>query len=139
VLALVLYANFNLLIAFHKLVTPIFSQNNGMRAFSDWFFYTVDSLIGYLMFILMAFLSFIGVVSVLQMKLLFNDSFSENVKHAKIGRAMREQKIGVVAQAAPAGAVAGSQALTSARPSTAASAATGITVQTMVMSERRYM
>lgn len=62
-----------------QVVTPLMSQNNTVRAFSDWFYYSIDSLIGYIMFILLGLLSFIGITGILQMKLLFNDTFSEQV------------------------------------------------------------
>lgn len=65
--------------AFHRIMTPLFSQNNTVRSFVDWFYYVLDSLIGYLMFTIMALLSFIGIMHVLQMRLLFNETFSEQV------------------------------------------------------------
>lgn len=77
-----------------QFVTIAFSQSNNTRAFVDSFYYTVDQAIGYIMFVLIAFLSFLGVVGVLQMKLLFNDAFAQTAGHARIARAMIDNKVG---------------------------------------------
>ncbi|KAG2500666.1 hypothetical protein HYH03_001432 [Edaphochlamys debaryana] len=93
-LCVILWANFQLLVAFHRFVTVAYSQNNAMRAFVDSFHYTVDQIIGYTLFVLIAMLSFLGVFSVLQMKILFNDAFAQTAGHARIARAMKDNKVG---------------------------------------------
>ncbi|KAJ9526929.1 hypothetical protein QJQ45_025369 [Haematococcus lacustris] len=135
---IVIYANWNLLVSFHKLATPMLSQNNNVRAFSDWFFYTVDSMIGYLMFILMALLAFIGVVGLLQMKLLFNETFSEQVKHAKIGRAMKEQKVGFDNSRGSQPVAAPSAAVPDRVVSAGTVASMAVSIRSINQSEHRY-
>lgn len=91
-----------------QFVTVALSQNNSMRAFVDSFYYTVDQVIGYTLFICIAFLSFIGVVGVLQMKILFNDAFAQTAGHARIARAMKDNKVGFDMRSnKPAGGKAG--------------------------------
>ncbi|KAL6745812.1 1,3-beta-glucan synthase component-domain-containing protein [Haematococcus lacustris] len=135
---IVIYANWNLLVSFHKLATPMLSQHNNVRAFSDWFFYTVDSMIGYLMFILMALLAFIGVVGLLQMKLLFNETFSEQVKHAKIGRAMKEQKVGFDNSRGSQPVAAPSAAVPDRVVSAGTVASMAVSIRSINQSEHRY-
>ena len=60
-----------------RIATVAFSQNNTMRAFVDAGFFVIDTMIGYVMFIMISILSFIGIVHILQMKLLFNDTFAQ--------------------------------------------------------------
>lgn len=86
---LILYADFHLLIAVHKLAVVAASQNHAVRAFVDSFYYTIDSMVGYIMFMLIGLLSFIGVVGWVQMKLLFNDAFAQSAQHGKIAKAMK--------------------------------------------------
>jgi 1,3-beta-glucan synthase len=76
-----------------QFVTIAFSQNNTMRAFVDSFHYTVDQLIGYVLLAVIALLSFIGVVGAMQMKILFNDAFAQTAGHARIARAMKDNKV----------------------------------------------
>eukprot|EP00967_Tisochrysis_lutea_P158182 scaffold322635_cov18-Tisochrysis_lutea.AAC.2 len=60
-----------------QIAVVVFSQNRTFRAFSDTYHYAIDTGIGYTMFAIMGMLSFVGFVGALQMKMLFNDSFSE--------------------------------------------------------------
>jgi hypothetical protein len=92
-LGIIIYANLNLLIAFHRFASAAFSQNGFMRSFVDIGFYAVDSLIGYSMFVLMGLLAFIMLPGILQMKLLFNDAFSQTANMGKIAKAMKEAKV----------------------------------------------
>ncbi len=55
-----------------------------MREFVDSGFYVIDVLVGYAMFGILALLSFVGVVNLLQSKLLFNEAFSQSVQTARI-------------------------------------------------------
>ncbi len=111
-------------------MTVAFSQNNSMRAFVDSFYYTVDQVIGYLLFILIAFLSFLGVVGVLQMKILFNDAFAQTAGHARIARAMKDNKVGFDTRGKTAGKPAGG----GAGPSGA-----GMQPRSLQTSEHKYM
>jgi hypothetical protein len=64
-----------------QVINVVFSHHRRLRGISDNVFYTYDLLIGYTMFALAGFFSFLGFMSILQMKLLFNDSFSQKVSH----------------------------------------------------------
>lgn len=92
-IAIIIYANLNLVIAFHRFATAAWSQNSYMRSFCDIVFYTYDTLIGYMMFVLLGLLAFLGLPGILQMKLLFNDAFSKTANYSKIARAMKEAKV----------------------------------------------
>ncbi|KAG1659988.1 hypothetical protein FOA52_009662 [Chlamydomonas sp. UWO 241] len=135
-ICIVLYANFMLLIAFWRFSTVAFGQNNALRGFCDSLYYGIDSVIGYLMFIIIALLAFLGVPSILQMRLLFNDSFAKSANYGKIAKAMKDAKIGggYSNHAAP-------PLPSVSRPGSAQSDASRATfdVRSAVRSEHRYM
>lgn len=118
-----------------------------MRAFVDSFYYTIDQIIGYIMFILIALLSFLGVVGVLQMKILFNDAFAQTAGHARIARAMKDNKVGFDTRSGPKGRKGGraggdgasAGAASVAAPSTVGGASSNWEVRSIVTSEHRYM
>lgn len=136
---IILYANLQLLIAFHRFATAAWSQNSYMRAFADTGYYTIDTIIGYIMFIILGLLAFLGLPGILQMKLLFNDAFSKTANYGKIAKAMKEAKIGSGGN--------GNALPALSRPGSAQSGATSVTektsksfdVRSMVRSEHRYM
>eukprot|EP00198_Chlamydomonas_reinhardtii_P003824 XP_001693160.1 glycosyl transferase [Chlamydomonas reinhardtii] len=80
----VAYANLMLLIMFHKAATYLFTQNNAVRDFVDAGYYIIDLMVGFAMFAVLALLSFVGIVALLQSKLLFNEAFSQSVQTARI-------------------------------------------------------
>ncbi len=63
--------------------------------------------------------------------------FIPQVKHSKIGRALKDQKVGF--DASKQGGPHGSAVPGSARVQSAASGATAFTLRSMVQSEHRYM
>lgn len=63
-----------------QITTVVFSQNRAWRSFSDTYHYSIDLGIGYTMFAIMGIFSFSGFMGAFQMKMLFNDSFSEKVR-----------------------------------------------------------
>ncbi|GIL75226.1 hypothetical protein Vretimale_7896 [Volvox reticuliferus] len=138
-LCIILYANFQLLVAYHKFVTVALSQNNKMRAFVDSFYYTVDQVIGYTLFVLIAFLSFLGVVGVLQMKILFNDAFAQTAGHARIARAMKDNKVGFDMRGKPVGKPGGGGKMSGAGGAAGSGAAGGLQARSLVTSEHKYM
>jgi len=69
------------------------SQNRTFRALSDVYHYAIDTGIGYVMFSIMGILSFVGFVGALQMKMLFNDSFSEKVRAVAAVRLANTQMV----------------------------------------------
>lgn len=110
-----------------------FSQNNAIRAFCDVGYYAIDLTVGYIMFVLMSLLAFLGLPAILQMRLLFNDSFAQMASYGKIAKAMKEAKIGFAPQSQLHGEPM-------SRPGSAETAKTrGFEVQSMVKSEHRYM
>jgi 1,3-beta-glucan synthase len=132
-ICIILYANFNLVVFFHRFAMCVMSQNNVMRSFVDTGFYIMDSAVGYTMFVIIALLSFLGLPGILQMKLLFNDSFSKMASYGKIAKAMREAKIGYNPAQQPL------PSLVTRPPSGESVATRGFDVKTMVKSEHRYM
>ncbi|GLI62082.1 hypothetical protein VaNZ11_004642 [Volvox africanus] len=138
-LCIILYANFQLLVAYHKFVTVALSQNNTMRAFVDSFYYTVDQVIGYTLFLLIAFLSFLGVVGALQMKILFNDAFAQTAGHARIARAMKDNKVGFDMRGKAPGKPGGGGKPFGAGGAAGSGAAGGLQARSLVTSEHKYM
>lgn len=143
-LVIILYANFNLLLAYHKFVSVTFSQFNSMRSFVDSFHYTCDEAIGFVMFVVIAFLSFLGFVSWLQMKLLFNDAFAQTAGNARIAHAMIDNKVGFDSRkggrkGGAQGNAASNGAPSSAVPSSVGASSNHWEVRSLVTSEHRYM
>eukprot|EP00798_Chlamydomonas_sp_ICE-L_P008246 gene8246-1515_t len=89
VLALFMFANLMVLIAVHKASTCVYSQNNVIRDFCDSGYYVIDHAVGYLMFFILLIMSFVGIFQLLQSKLLFNESFSQDVAFSRIHNAVK--------------------------------------------------
>eukprot|EP00201_Polytomella_parva_P021635 CAMPEP_0175046592 /NCGR_PEP_ID=MMETSP0052_2-20121109/5116_1 /TAXON_ID=51329 ORGANISM="Polytomella parva, Strain SAG 63-3" /NCGR_SAMPLE_ID=MMETSP0052_2 /ASSEMBLY_ACC=CAM_ASM_000194 /LENGTH=743 /DNA_ID=CAMNT_0016310355 /DNA_START=1211 /DNA_END=3442 /DNA_ORIENTATION=- len=85
----VCYANMVMLVAFHRFAVFLDPSNDLLRQFVDYGFYAIDMIVGFVMISLLALLSFIGVVGILQSKLLFNDSFAQTVNTTRISKALR--------------------------------------------------
>ncbi|KAG2442264.1 hypothetical protein HXX76_002351 [Chlamydomonas incerta] len=86
----VAYANLMLIIMFHKAATYLFTQNNAVRDFVDAGYYLIDLMVGFAMFAVLALLSFVGIVALLQSKLLFNEAFSQSVQTARIRQQVKK-------------------------------------------------
>ncbi|GLI69231.1 hypothetical protein VaNZ11_013721 [Volvox africanus] len=119
------YANFVILIMLHRAATYLFTQNNTVREFVDAGFYTIDVLVGYAMFGMLVVLSFVGVVNLLQSKLLFNEAFSQSVQTARIKMQVKRGGKQIKRKAKP-GLLMTMDEWMRSRPASAASAATSM-------------
>ncbi len=52
-------------------------------------YYVIDHAVGYLMFFILLIMSFVGIFQLLQSKLLFNESFSQDVAFSRIHNAVK--------------------------------------------------
>ncbi|GIL51750.1 hypothetical protein Vafri_7680 [Volvox africanus] len=119
------YANFVILIMLHRAATYLFTQNNTVREFVDAGYYTIDVLVGYAMFGILVVLSFVGVVNLLQSKLLFNEAFSQSVQTARIKMQVKRGGKQIKRKAKP-GLLMTMDEWMRSRPASAASAATSM-------------
>ncbi|GIL92522.1 hypothetical protein Vretifemale_20040, partial [Volvox reticuliferus] len=119
------YANFVILVMVHRAATYLFTQNNSVREFVDAGYYTIDVLVGYAMFGILVVLSFVGVVNLLQSKLLFNEAFSQSVQTARIKMQVKRGGKQIKRKAKP-GLLMTMDEWMRSRPGSAASAATSM-------------
>ncbi|PNH09351.1 putative callose synthase 6 [Tetrabaena socialis] len=83
-LALLLYANAQLLLAVHRGVEHLAPRSAGGMSLVDAGYWATDALAGTLLLCLVTLLAWLGFVSRLQTRLLFNATFADSIRRGKL-------------------------------------------------------
>ncbi len=87
-LVTIIYAEVNLVLIVHRAATHIATKSPRARAFVDLGYHLSDYVIGYSLLLVLAVLSFTGIVSWLQTLLLFNPLFAKAVRRGQLVRTL---------------------------------------------------